>query len=323
MQNKPHHGLETQQVPLNQLTNQLVQLVHNDEIINNPLLQSGLSLYNERPKPYIVWLKQVSSTNDWLKAHLANLAASQRPIMVIADTQTQGRGQAGRTWLSPPGNVYLSAYFALQQPIEGRLALEVALSILNMPILAPIKHALKIKWPNDLYGLVNDTYTPGSSYDYAKWGGILIEPVNSSGVIIGIGLNCQAINCLPIKNSETLSASLNPTVLNQPMTHLSNIFKYPLYPVDIIPEVILSLYQALALFNLKSPHLTTRFNPVDYLYRQLIQIETPYPLRHPIDQHTLKQPLTGTMLGINPEGALLLDSDKQIYTILAGHVRRL
>ena len=48
----------------------------------------------------------VGSTNDEAKA-LARAGAPDGTL-VWADKQTAGRGRRGRTWLSPPGNLYVS-----------------------------------------------------------------------------------------------------------------------------------------------------------------------------------------------------------------------
>ncbi|MDH7477927.1 MAG: biotin--[acetyl-CoA-carboxylase] ligase, partial [Candidatus Bathyarchaeota archaeon] len=54
----------------------------------------------------ILFLHEVGSTNDLAK-ELANYGASEGTI-VIAETQTAGRGRLGREWFSPRGGLYFS-----------------------------------------------------------------------------------------------------------------------------------------------------------------------------------------------------------------------
>src|SRR5688572_21865238 len=62
-----------------------------------PTLPEGFRLHH---------FETLGSTNDEAKA-LARAGAPAGTI-VWADEQSAGRGRRGRTWLSPPGNLYLS-----------------------------------------------------------------------------------------------------------------------------------------------------------------------------------------------------------------------
>jgi len=125
------------------------------------------------------------STNDrlkeWAREGTSDLA------VVFADAQEAGRGRQGRTWASPPGNLYLSvllrpeARHAGLVPLLGGVATCAALSSLGV--------AARLKWPNDV--LVRE----------GKVAGILAEA--SSGargvewVVLGIGANVDPRGPLP------------------------------------------------------------------------------------------------------------------------------
>lgn len=108
------------------------------------------------------------------------------PLWITAQAQTDGRGRLGRSWNSPPGNLYASLVLRDPSPFErapeltfvAALALREAI-IAEAPALAP---QLWFKWPNDLL-LAGD-----------KCAGILIEGEvernKSVTVVIGIGVNC-------------------------------------------------------------------------------------------------------------------------------------
>ncbi|UCD11626.1 MAG: biotin--[acetyl-CoA-carboxylase] ligase [Nitrospinaceae bacterium] len=122
---------------------------------------------------------EVGSTNDWAKQELARGAAPG--LAVVADSQTEGRGRYGRTWVSPPGlGLYLSVLLA--PPVEKNhyplLTLMAGVAAARAAA-AFSRTVLGLKWPNDL--LVGTR----------KLGGILLEycPGERSGVVLGIGIN--------------------------------------------------------------------------------------------------------------------------------------
>jgi len=126
----------------------------------------------------IDWQQSTESTNNDCKLWAERGAVR---ALSISNHQSAGRGQSNRVWQSPRGNVYLSFLTNLPKPLDGRLALEVGLALVNMPILQNLD--LSVKWPNDLYARG------------AKWGGILIEPIHSHnmehGAVLGVGINLQ------------------------------------------------------------------------------------------------------------------------------------
>jgi BirA family biotin operon repressor/biotin-[acetyl-CoA-carboxylase] ligase len=130
-------------------------------------------------------LEHTSSTNSTA----LTLAQDGAPdgTVVVAETQTLGRGRLGRPWYSPPGkNLYCS--IVLRRSMSPKLisqwlswvpllsAVAVARAIQVISALRP-----SLKWPNDIL------------LEHRKVGGLLCE---SSGtgtanacVIVGIGLN--------------------------------------------------------------------------------------------------------------------------------------
>ncbi len=106
-------------------------------------------------------------------------------LWIVADSQTQGRGRAGRDWASPPGNHH--ATLLLVDPFETRLAPQlgfVAGVALVRAILsiAGSEAGIAIKWPNDIL------------CRGAKLAGILVEgtsmPDTGFSVALGFGVNC-------------------------------------------------------------------------------------------------------------------------------------
>ncbi len=132
----------------------------------------------------VTWLNSVDSTNSCL-ANMARAKDLPEGALVIAETQTQGRGKRERTWFSPPGgSIYVSI---LLRP--GFLPAYAHLPTLMMAAAAAgtIQHRFRIqarvKWPNDI------------QIEGRKIGGILTEAVlrgtRIDYLILGLGLNCD------------------------------------------------------------------------------------------------------------------------------------
>ena len=172
-------------------------------------------------------LASSGSTNSELIAALQNgrLNAAEMHLLT-AETQSAGRGQHGRSWQSPRGNVYLSLYHPVHMPISGLLSLIIGVELAKMPVIQVLNEQLRaqglatigVKWANDL-GFYSKQYSQQHSFQkqsepksndaalkplestkqtlpFHKLAGILIEPVTKSGklvgVVMGVGLNVQA-----------------------------------------------------------------------------------------------------------------------------------
>ena len=117
----------------------------------------------------ILYFETTTSTMN-----LARIQAEQgsgEGTLVIAETQTAGRGRFSREWISPPGvNLYFSLILkpAIHQLPELNLiaTLSILKSINAITGLEPM-----IKWPNDI------------TIKKKKLGGILIETKISHGEV--------------------------------------------------------------------------------------------------------------------------------------------
>ncbi|OTG94119.1 biotin--[acetyl-CoA-carboxylase] ligase [Acinetobacter sp. ANC 3832] len=229
--------------------------------------------------PEVLLLKQsTTSTNDDVR-EIAQKGVNT--ILVCSEMQTQGRGQHQRQWVSPVGNIYLSTLLETRTPLDGRLALEIALNILQMPSLKPIEQ-LQIKWPNDLY----------SKQD--KWGGILVEPINTHQAIVGVG-----INLMPLPQE----------LLDQQTTSLIQLgLTYP-NRIKIISELYLAIQQAGQWFDHGCYNLAARFNNYAAFIDQAIEFEQ------------INQTITGKFKGISDDGSINIESEQGISNYYQGRLR--
>lgn len=143
----------------------------------------------------VIYLKEVGSTNDFLK----NLQKGQSVLgttAIVADTQLAGRGQMGTKWQDAPGESLLLSIGSVpyKLTIGDQFILSMAVAIAAHRFLKTVGVAAKIKWPNDLW------------VGRQKIGGILIE--NSllhnqiSSSVMGVGINL---------NQSTFSQNLHAT----------------------------------------------------------------------------------------------------------------
>jgi BirA family biotin operon repressor/biotin-[acetyl-CoA-carboxylase] ligase len=114
-------------------------------------------------------------------ARLAEDGAEEGTV-VVAETQTASRGRMGRTWLSQPGNLYLSV--VLRPSLQ---ALPFLTSLGAAAVVRAIRQAAglepRLKWPNDV--LLSGRKVAGVLVETALHG----DQVRHA--ILGIGINVE------------------------------------------------------------------------------------------------------------------------------------
>lgn len=133
----------------------------------------------------LVVLETTTSTMDDARRALENGAPDGH--VVVADTQSAGRGTHGRPWSSPAGSdLYFSVVMRPDDvPLDvlPTLTLAVGLGVSRAIDRFVGDASTRIKWPNDVL------------VDGRKCAGILVESRATSdgieGLIVGIGINCN------------------------------------------------------------------------------------------------------------------------------------
>ena len=111
------------------------------------------SLYILDDSPWFEWIRlhSTDSTIDFLKHYRP--VSPKDMILVTADFQTAGRGQAGNSWESEAGKNLLFGLLFHPREVEANrqfiLSQAVALSICET--LSDYAEDIRIKWPNDIY----------------------------------------------------------------------------------------------------------------------------------------------------------------------------
>jgi BirA family biotin operon repressor/biotin-[acetyl-CoA-carboxylase] ligase len=139
----------------------------------------------------IHYFDAVGSTQK-VAAEMAEAGAAQGTV-VIAESQTAGRGRLGRAWHSPPGlNLYATIILRPTRPIAEVPRLSLVAGLAAAEALTTVAPGLvALKWPNDIW------------LKGRKAGGIIAEAIADaeqrlSCVLLGIGLNLNlAVHDLP------------------------------------------------------------------------------------------------------------------------------
>lgn len=110
--------------------------------------------------------------------------------MVLAESQTAGRGRRGRTWLSPPGlNLYLSCLKRFDCGFGALSGLSLAVGTMVVRAIESLGiEGAGLKWPNDVLAR------------QGKLAGVLVELSGEyqgpCAAVIGVGLNLRLTDAL-------------------------------------------------------------------------------------------------------------------------------
>ena len=134
-------------------------------------------------------LQETTSTNDYLKQRCKEDKAKEF-YTVIAECQTNGKGQRGNCWESEEGKnlTFSTVIYPTALEAKKHFIISAIASYAVYDALAQYTSGFSIKWPNDLY------------WHDKKIGGILIENDMEGKYItqsiIGIGINVNQLNFL-------------------------------------------------------------------------------------------------------------------------------
>ena len=154
---------------------------------------------------------RVSSTLD--VAHRLAAAGAPHGAVVIADTQTRGRGRDGKRWSSPAGAGLWMTLIARPATADSIRVLTVRLGLAAAAVLDSFAtRRVQLKWPNDLYIAGGKV---GGVLVEARWRGASVE-----WLAIGLGINViappdapNAAGVLPGTARVDVLASLVPPLL--------------------------------------------------------------------------------------------------------------
>jgi BirA family biotin operon repressor/biotin-[acetyl-CoA-carboxylase] ligase len=240
------------------------------------------------------YFSSIGSTNDAAMSLAAD--GHLEGAVVIAETQTSGRGRLGRVWFSPPGaGLYVSVILA---PRLARLDPDRATALLTLAAAVALAESIQrvtglapaIKWPNDL--LVGRR----------KLAGILAEGVSSSAtafpqsVVLGFGIN--------------VSTAAYPLELSARVTSIESELGRAVDRAQLCAEALAALssrYEDL---------LDARFDAILGAWRS----RAPAVRGARVSWVAADGPVSGTTIDIDERGALLVAARNRIERIVGGEV---
>ena len=220
----------------------------------------------------LIALDEAGSTNDEAKERAAGGAPDG--TVVWARVQRAGRGRRGRSWVSPPGNLYVSVILrpACEARSVAQLSFVAALAVHDL-VDGLLPGRARCKWPNDVL------------VDGGKVAGVLLESALRPGgrvdwVVLGIGVNLASH---PGQEGPI------------PSTSLAAVGAPTLAPEDALHSVLVALSQR------RREWETQGFAAVRSAW-----LDRAHGLGEPVTVANGERRLTGVFDGLDEEGALVL-----------------
>ena len=212
-------------------------------------------------------------------------------FVCLAEHQSSGRGRRGRSWISPFGaNLSLSIYWRFDIAGQALSGLSLAAGVAVARVLSAEGVAgIGLKWPNDVL------------WDRRKLAGILMEISGEStgacNVVVGVGLNVN----MPPKAGETI---------DQPWVDLRTVTGQT-YDRNVLAGRLIQ--ELITVF--------TEFASRGLNERLLADWERFDVVRdRPISLLTGQGEVTGTAVGLDETGALLVSVDGKTQRFFSGEV---
>jgi BirA family transcriptional regulator, biotin operon repressor / biotin---[acetyl-CoA-carboxylase] ligase len=241
------------------------------------------------PVSDIVYYPSIGSTNDEALIRLA--AGAPDFTLIVADEQTEGRGRAGRRWITPAGAA-LAFTLILRLAESSRFSLYAGLGALAICSALRDDYDLpaQIKWPNDV--LLGGLKVAGVLVE-TQWTGDSLQ-----AVLVGIGVNLS------------LQAVPDPAILAYPATCVEAFTSQPLEPEIILKQILTHLV-----------YWRSRLGSPDFLAAWQENLAWKGQ-RVTVLGEIASETLEGVLYELDAGGALLLqDSMGETITIHAGDVR--
>ncbi|HEX7136896.1 MAG TPA: biotin--[acetyl-CoA-carboxylase] ligase [Vicinamibacterales bacterium] len=235
----------------------------------------------------MLFYQATSSTND----HGLDLASEG--AVVLADSQTAGRGRRGHSWFSPPGSgLYVSVVLA---PARARVDATRATKLLTLGAGLAVAEGIQtatglkadLKWPNDLY------------VGRRKLAGILAEASGSPAnlVVVGYGINVQP--------------AAYPPDLRDRATSIESELGRPVDRLLVLAETLSGMASRYA------DLLDGRYDAILDAWKR----RAPSAIGTRVSWTTTQASMSGVTAGIDSDGALLVETGGGRDRIVAGELR--
>ncbi len=240
----------------------------------------------------IHYFKETESTNTLAR----DMAGSvDEGTVVIAESQTGGRGRMGRKWISPEGGIWLSVILKPKmQPLHApRITLLAGVAVAKT--IREFGLQAKIKWPNDV--LINGKKVCGILTEIGA------EMDSIQYVVVGVGIDANV-------DTETF-----PEEFRDSSTSLKNELGYDINRVEFVQKLLIELEALYIKFqNEGFSSIMEEWRIMSATIGQWVKITTQSRI------------LYGEAVGVDSDGALILETGEgRLEKIVAGnceHLRR-
>jgi BirA family biotin operon repressor/biotin-[acetyl-CoA-carboxylase] ligase len=238
----------------------------------------------------IIHYHETDSTNT--RAHQCALDGCPEGTVITADSQSKGRGREDRVWHSPHGTgIYMSVVLFPRISLKDlpRITLVAAVAVAEA-LKSAARVRAEIKWPNDL--LLNNRKICGILTEHCSLGN------EKNAVIVGIGINVNTSADMLPPDIADIASSL----------FIETKEKFP--RLEIIKSVIEYFDRYYGIF------INGGFESILDIWKDYSTI-----IGRKILVKQRDTSITGTVLDVNRDGALLLKIDNGvIQTIYSGEV---
>lgn len=231
-------------------------------------------------------LFEVTSTND-VARQIASQFVDTDGTVVVAESQTVGRGRVHRPWISPLGGMWFSIILKPNITPSEAVQMTYVAGVAVAKVLRSYGLNAKIKWPNDVLiegkkvcGILNEVSATPDTVNY---------------IIVGMGINANV-------DIEKL-----PEDVREHATSVQRELGEPVDRVSLLQQVLSQFEEEYKTFH---EHLSSILDDWKALSDTIG--------RH-VEVRTLTQTIRGVAIGVDTEGWLLIRTeDGSIQRVLSG-----
>ena len=235
----------------------------------------------------IHYFKEVDSTND-VARYLAEEGAEEGTV-VVAEVQNRGKGRRGKTWISPPGGVWMS--IILRPDILPSRAPLITL-VTGVAVAETLKEELNldvgIKWPND----------------------ILIGSKKVCGILTEVNASINKINYLVVGIGIDMNVEIPmfPPDLQKDATSLKNELNTEINGAMLVQKFLLKFEDLYNQFEEgKFPEILDKWRGLSKTIGSKVEVRT------------RGKTVRGEAVGINKDGILILElEDGSLRKMISG-----
>lgn len=233
------------------------------------------------------YFNKVDSTNNVAKK-MAEEGASEGTL-IIAESQSQGRGRRGKKWISPEGGVWMT--IILRPEIHPSRAPQLTL-VTGVAVAETLKKECSldvgIKWPNDILigekkvcGILTEASSHGNTMDY---------------IVVGIGIDLN------------VDMDLFPPDLREGATSLKAELEKEIQSAELVQKFLVNFE------NIYNDFKDGKFPEILKKWRRFSTTIGTH-----VEVRKRGQTVKGEAVGINKDGVLILElEDGSLVKVMAG-----